>query len=87
MTTGITQNEPGRFSLFPNPACNSITIDLPHSGKLKIYDLTGRVLNESTFSTAGVHQLPLTFTEKFVLLQFIGHNGSNATMKLIRECP
>jgi hypothetical protein len=86
-TTAVEQNKPATFSIFPNPACHSVTIDLPQSGKLKIYDLTGRVLNESTFSTAGVHYLPLQFQEKFVLLQFIGHDGSNASMKLIRECP
>jgi len=87
MTTGISQKDADIISLFPNPACHSVTIDLPQSGNLKIYDLTGRLLKESVFSTSGVHHLPLMFEEKFVLLQFIGHDGLNASMKLIRECP
>jgi hypothetical protein len=72
--------------LFPNPACQYITLDLPKPGLVKIYDLAGRMLQSFDMLTQGEHTLSLSFEEKWVSLQFIGHDGSNASMKLIRQC-
>lgn len=86
-TTAATEKtKPLTFGLFPNPACQFITLDLPKPGLVKIYDLAGRMLQAFDMLTQGEHTLSLSFEEKWLSLQFIGHDGSNASMKLIRQC-
>jgi len=86
-TTAATEkNTSLTFGLFPNPACQFITLNLPKPGLVKIYDLAGRMLQSFDMLTQGEHTLSLSFEEKWVSLQFIGHDGSNASMKLIRQC-
>jgi hypothetical protein len=82
-----TQQMAASWSIFPNPACHSITVDIPQPGRLSIYDLTGRILQTASFTTSGAHALSLPFKENFVFLQFIGRDGSGSSMKFLRECP
>jgi hypothetical protein len=51
-----------------------------------MYNATGQVLNEFSLLKEGEYTLPLSFNDKFVLLQFIGKDGSGASMKLMRQC-
>ena len=74
------------FGVFPNPACESVTLNLPSPGTLRMYNATGQVLNEFSFLKEGEYALPLAFNDKFVLLQFIGKDGSSGSMKLMRQC-
>jgi hypothetical protein len=88
--TSITSNKDINtalsFSVFPNPACESVTLNLPFPGTLRIYNAMGQVLNEFSFLKEGQYNLPLAFNDKFVLLQFIGKDGSSGSMKLMRQC-
>jgi hypothetical protein len=85
-SAGIEKNEPLSIGLFPNPACQSVTVDLPKAGLVKIYDMAGRMLRAFDMLTQGVHTLPLSYEENWLSLQFIAHDGSHASMKLIRQC-
>ena len=74
------------FSVYPNPACESVTLNLPFPGTIRMNNTTGQVLNEFAFLKEGEYTLPIAFNDKFVLLQFIGKDGSGASMKLMRQC-
>jgi hypothetical protein len=88
--TSITSNKDINtalsFKVYPNPACESVTLNLPFPGTLRIYNAMGQVLNEFSFLKEGQYNLPLAFNDKFVLLQFIGKDGSSGSMKLMRQC-
>jgi hypothetical protein len=86
ITSNFEKNTELSFSVFPNPACESVTLNLPSPGTLRMYNATGQVLNEFSLLKEGEHTLPLAFNDKFVLVQFIGKDGSGASMKLMRQC-
>ncbi len=45
----INQNKnPNNLSVYPNPACTTITIETPSKGSLSIYDLNGQQLLQTT---------------------------------------
>ncbi|MBS1567877.1 MAG: T9SS type A sorting domain-containing protein, partial [Bacteroidetes bacterium] len=62
-TVGIPEsNAKASWTLYPNPATGAITLAFgpdQGTGRLKIMDLTGRVLIEKTVSTSGNMQLEL----------------------------
>lgn len=86
VTSSKDNNTELSFSVYPNPACESVTLNLPFPGTLRMYSAMGQVLNEFSFLKDGEYTLPLAFNDKFVLLQFIGKDGSSASMKLMRQC-
>lgn len=88
--TPVTSNNDKKaalsFSVYPNPACESVTLNLSSPGSIRIYSAMGQLLNEFSFPKEGEYALPLVFNDTFVLLQFIGKDGSGASMKLMRQC-
>lgn len=58
-TVSILSAATHSFSLFPNPASDHVTMQLPESGILEIYDLHGRCLLRRRLQ-AGCHTIPLT---------------------------
>lgn len=86
ITSDNEKNTALSFSAYPNPTCESVTLNLPFPGTIRMYNAMGQVLNNFSFLEDGEYTLPLALNDKFVLLQFIGKDGSRASMKLMRQC-
>jgi hypothetical protein len=58
-TVGITESENTESILYPNPTNDMITISSDHAiQSIKIYDIHGNLVMESTESTFSIAQLP-----------------------------
>lgn len=58
-TVSIQTASVDAFTLYPNPASDQVTVDLPQSGTLEIYDLQGRCILRRKMEE-GSHPLDLT---------------------------
>ena len=86
LINGITDNGVVNFSVYPNPAANSVTIQTGHNHveSIRIIDLTGRTVYSDSESFAGKKLFNLSL-EKGIYLVMLKGSTPFANQKLIIE--
>ncbi|MDO7173152.1 T9SS type A sorting domain-containing protein [Mariniflexile sp. AS56] len=78
----ITENE--AFKLYPNPANNSVTIQLPLNSKIAIYDYLGRLVKSNLKTDSNSTQLDVSkLIDGVYVVQVITEKGIKVSKSLI----
>jgi parallel beta-helix repeat protein len=69
------------FSIYPNPAKNSFFIETKENGKMKIYDLNGKLIQSENI-ISGKNQIQIRLAKGVYVIE-VESNGTKSTEKLI----
>jgi len=85
-TIVVNQALPVHFSVFPNPANSSITIDVcGNADYLRIYDINGRVVYEKTNIIEGVYYVDVSGYSRGIYFVHVTSEDSFNTQKIVVE--
>ena len=74
-----------KISITPNPVSSSFSLNI-HSEKVKIYDLTGKLVKEFSGKFSAIHQFNIKELPKGIyILDIEAKNGKIGTSKLIKQ--
>lgn len=83
-TTGLNPEKTNLMNIFPNPAKNLVNVEVSELSQVKILDITGKVLVETT-AKAGKNPINLNLKSGLYLLQVTGADKLVSTTKLVVE--
>ncbi|MGV3460199.1 MAG: T9SS type A sorting domain-containing protein, partial [Flavobacterium sp.] len=88
MPLATTQFDMGNFTMFPNPAKQSVTVNAPAGGQnlaqVRLVDVTGKTLfvKDNLNSTSATLDVS-SFGTGMYFMEITGENGAKATKKLM----
>lgn len=87
-TVGITGVNAGSINLYPNPATNGVSVEIPAnitSGTIKVYDLVGKVVKTEGFEKPGAHNLDIAKLEQGMYIVTVSSGDDTYVAKLIKQ--
>ena len=85
---GISSVNAGTISLYPNPATNKVSVEIPSniaSGTIIVYDMIGKVVKTESFEKSGSHNLDIAKLEQGLYIVTVTSGNDTYVAKLIKQ--
>jgi len=74
------------FALYPNPVTNALSLNLPETGSLEVFDLTGKRVMTMTSLPEGKQTIDMSsFNSGIYMVAFITSDGERATRRVVKQ--